>query len=71
MTPGKSRGSFAASRGTIIGGGAMVFFERDENVRVAGADQPGGGVLHVQRAVRQADVVEDVVHLRRWHDSGG
>ena len=36
---------------------------RDEDVRIAWPDQPGGGVLQVQCAVRQANVVEDVVHL--------
>ena len=41
----------------------VVFLQRDQNIRIARTDQPRRGVLSIQRAVRQADVVENVVHL--------
>src|SRR5207302_5559053 len=51
----------------ILRGGAMFFPERDENVRVSRADQARGGVLQIQCAVGQPDVIENVVHLIGWH----
>src|ERR1700732_2082057 len=45
----------------------MLLPQRDQNVRVTRTDQAGGGVLQVQRAVGQSDIVENVVHLIGWH----
>ena len=61
--PGNSRDELGAQLANVVRGGVVIFLERDKDVSVAGADETGGGVLEVQRAVRQADVVEDVVHL--------
>ncbi len=60
---GKVAGEPLAKLGYKIGGGSVVFFEGDHDVSVACAEEAGGGVLEVERAVGQADVVEDVVHL--------
>ena len=45
----------------------MIRLERNQNVAVARAERAVGQVLRVQRAVGQADVVEDVVDLRSWN----
>ncbi len=43
----------------------MVLFQRNQNVRVACADQTGGAVHKVDLAIRQADVVEHSIDLLR------
>ena len=65
MTPGNSRGSVAAQRADVVGGRPVLRRQRHHDVGVAGADRAGGAVHEVHRAVRQADVVEDVVGLAR------
>ncbi len=46
-----------------VGGGSVFFLEGDEDVGITGTNKAGGGVLGVERAVGQADVVEDIVDL--------
>src|ERR1017187_5579213 len=45
----------------------MIPLERYQNVPVAVAQSSVGQVLGIQGAVRQADVVENVVDLRSWN----
>src|ERR1700723_3124076 len=47
----------------VLGGAAVFPLQRDKDIRVARADQAGGGMLQIQCAVRQANVVEYVIHV--------
>jgi len=57
------RGQLLAEFPQIRGSGVMIFVERDKNVGIAGADEPGSAVHVIDAAVRQADVVGDGVQL--------
>ena len=46
----------------------MILLERDEDVGIGCSEEAAGCVLRIHRRVRQANVVEDVVHLV-WRDS--
>ncbi len=60
---GKLRGQLFAELAHVGGGGVMIFVQRDEDVRITGADEAGGAVHVVDGAVRQADVVGDGVEF--------
>ena len=60
---GEFAGEAFAQRANVVGCGRVVFLERDENIRVGGAEEPAGCVLGVHGRVGKADVIEDVVHL--------
>jgi len=51
IVPGNSRGSDFAQHPHIVRGGPVVLVQRDQNVRVLGADRRGVAVGHVDRAV--------------------
>src|ERR1700733_5288898 len=57
VTPGKFRGSLL--------GRAVLLLERYHDVRVCGAYEAGSAVHVVDRAIRQPDVVEDIVDFPR------
>src|SRR5207248_3055378 len=59
----KRRRQLLSERPDIVGGGAMVALQRDQDVRVGGADDAGGAVHPVDGAVGEPDVVEDHVDL--------
>ena len=68
----KLRSQSGAQGARGLGNRPMLFLQRHENIRVAGADQPGPAVDEVDRAVRQADVVENALHLCvRYHLTNG
>src|SRR5277367_5776456 len=48
----------------MIRRGTMIFAERDEDVRVAGPDQPRSRAHKINLTERKADVVENAVNLR-------
>src|SRR6185436_888590 len=47
----------------VVGGGAMLGLQRDEDVGIGGADDTGRAVHPVDAAVRKSDVVDDHVEL--------
>src|SRR5262249_29927145 len=59
---GGAWGRAAAPPGRV-GGGAVRHLQGHEDVRVARAERAGGVVHVIDVAIRQADVVEDVVEL--------
>src|SRR5258706_4230408 len=60
---GKLRGQLFAELAHVGGGGVMIFVQRDEDVRIAGANQAGRIVHVVDAAVGEADVVGDGVEF--------
>src|SRR6202011_3990417 len=59
-------GQIRAQPPHIVGGGMMVLFEGNHDVRVACTDEAGGGVHEIDAAEGQPDVVENVVRLACW-----
>ena len=53
----------------ILAGGPVAFGQRNQNVRIHGADRLRGAVGHVDGAVRQADVVDHAGQFRRRNDA--
>ncbi len=64
---GKHAGQIASECAYIIRCRPVIGLERYQNVAVPCAQRSVGQVLRVQRAVGQADVVEDVVDLISWY----
>src|SRR5262249_60679516 len=60
---GEGRGQALPQLPDIVGGGAVRRLQGHEDVRVTGAERAGGVVHVIDVAIRQADVVEDVVEL--------
>src|SRR5262249_35204213 len=60
---GELLGQTPAKSAHVIGGGAMAFLQGGEDVGGGGAGGGGAAVHVVDGAVRQADVVDDVVQL--------
>src|SRR4029453_7993847 len=58
---GKLLGQPAAERAHVILGRSVTFLQRHQDVRVGGADEAGAAVHVVDGAVRETDVVDDVV----------
>ena len=67
MTPGNKARQFPAQVADIICRAMMLFVQRDQDVGVGRADRSRVAIDVIDGAVRQADIVEDVVELRGWN----
>ena len=69
VVPGNFCGRRVRSSLDVARGRRVALLERDQRIAVLGADGASVLVGHVDAAERQADVVDDVVDLRRRDDA--